>query len=75
MSFYENLEIGQHVVFHDDRQQEISGTVKEREDYGDHIRYLLELDSGGLYHARLPKQSQPNASLSRGPEGDFGLNR
>lgn len=64
MSYYENLNIGQHVVFHDDRQQEIAGVVKEREDCGDHIRYLLELDSGGLYDAKLPKQMLHNANMN-----------
>ena len=61
MNHYENLNIGQHVVFHDDRQHEIAGVVKEREDCGDHIRYLLELDRGGLYDAKLPKQASHNA--------------
>jgi len=54
-SYCENLKIGQHVIFHDDRQQEISGTVKEREDCGDYIRYLVDLDGGGFYDAKLPK--------------------
>lgn len=56
MRYYENLEIGQHVVFHDERQQEVAGTVLERNDCGDHIRYLLELDGGGTYDAKLPKR-------------------
>lgn len=56
MSYYENLEVGQHVVFHDERQQEVAGTVREREDCGDHIRYVLDLDDGGTYVARLKKQ-------------------
>jgi hypothetical protein len=60
-SYYENLKIGQHVIFHDDRQKEIAGTVKEREDQDGYIRYLLELDSGGLYVAKLPKQQAHNA--------------
>ena len=56
MSYYENLEVGQHVVFHDERQQEVTGTVRECEDCGDHIRYVIDLDDGGTYVARLKKQ-------------------
>ncbi len=56
MSYYENLEVGQHVVFHDERQQEVPGTVRERDDCGNHIRYVLDLDGGGTYVARLKKQ-------------------
>lgn len=55
MNNYENLYVGQQVIFHDDRQQEISGIVKERKDTGENIIYLLELDNGGLYKAKLPK--------------------
>lgn len=56
-SYYENLIVGQHVVLHDEWQCEISGTVRKREDLGDHICYLLELDSGGLYAAKLRKMN------------------
>ena len=55
MSAYEHLQIGQHVIFHDDWQREISGTVETREDCGNHILYTLNLDEGGQYVARLPK--------------------
>lgn len=55
---YEKLEIGQHVVFHDDRQQEISGTVIGKHDYPDYIQYLLELDGGVIYYAKLIKQQK-----------------
>ena len=52
-SYYEILIVGQHVVFHDEWQCEISGTVRKQEDLGDKICYLLELDSGGMYAAKL----------------------
>lgn len=55
MNPYENLQIGQHVVFHDEQQHEIAGTVKARKDDGVYIHYLLELDNGGHYEAKLLK--------------------
>jgi len=55
MSYYENLSIGQHVIFHDERQLEVAGTVKERQDCDGRICYLIEIDNGGFYNAKIRK--------------------
>lgn len=54
-SHYENLNVGQHVVFHDERQQEVSGTIKNKTDHEVYIEYLIKLDGGGYYNANLQK--------------------
>lgn len=48
---------GDHVIFHDDAQQEIRGVVRDRDDYPDRTMFLIELDNDeGWYHATLLKK-------------------
>lgn len=63
--FYENLKVGQHVVFHDERQCEIAGTVREHEDLGDYIRCVLDLDDGGTYVATINTMRRGPTEISR----------
>ena len=57
MSHYKNLEVGERVVLHEKQEQrEIEGTVREREDCGDNIRYVVEFDSGDHYYVLMLKK-------------------
>ena len=49
---------GARVMFIDENQHEIQGIIRNRLDFENHIRLLIDLDWGGTYTALLRKRGE-----------------